>query len=280
MADGGRLRIGELSKRVGVSPELLRAWETRYGLVDPERTAGRPAALLRGGRAPRAGDAPPDRRGPLGGGGGAGRARGLGRARRPWRSSSTSSTALSPRSTSPPRRRRSIAPSRSLDLETALGQVILPFLHDLGERWAATERSVGAGALRQQRDRRQAARPRPRLGRRRRPARAARLPAGRAARARAALLRAPPARARVEDRLPGRRDADPRRGGGDRGPVARARGAGRDRRAAVPRCRRRHPRADARRRASRSAARARRRPSPGRWARSSSTATWWPRLAP
>jgi DNA-binding transcriptional MerR regulator len=36
----GRLRIGELSRRVGVSPELLRAWETRYGLVDPERTSG------------------------------------------------------------------------------------------------------------------------------------------------------------------------------------------------------------------------------------------------
>jgi methanogenic corrinoid protein MtbC1 len=30
-----------------------------------------------------------------------------------------------------------------LDLETALAQVILPFLHDLGERWAAAERSVG-----------------------------------------------------------------------------------------------------------------------------------------
>lgn len=35
-----RLRIGELSKRVGVSPELLRAWEARYGLVQPERTPG------------------------------------------------------------------------------------------------------------------------------------------------------------------------------------------------------------------------------------------------
>jgi methanogenic corrinoid protein MtbC1 len=30
----------------------------------------------------------------------------------------------------------------SLDLETALAQVVLPFLHELGERWAATERSV------------------------------------------------------------------------------------------------------------------------------------------
>jgi DNA-binding transcriptional MerR regulator len=34
------LRIGELSRRVGLSPELLRAWENRYGLVRPERTAG------------------------------------------------------------------------------------------------------------------------------------------------------------------------------------------------------------------------------------------------
>jgi DNA-binding transcriptional MerR regulator len=36
----GRLRIGELSKRAGVSPELLRAWERRYALVDPERSEG------------------------------------------------------------------------------------------------------------------------------------------------------------------------------------------------------------------------------------------------
>ena len=28
----GYLRIGELAKRTGVSPELLRAWEQRYGL--------------------------------------------------------------------------------------------------------------------------------------------------------------------------------------------------------------------------------------------------------
>ena len=36
----GRLRIGELSRRVGVSTELLRAWERRYGLLAPTRTAG------------------------------------------------------------------------------------------------------------------------------------------------------------------------------------------------------------------------------------------------
>jgi MerR family transcriptional regulator, light-induced transcriptional regulator len=36
----GHLRIGELSSRVGVSPELLRAWERRYGLLEPSRSAG------------------------------------------------------------------------------------------------------------------------------------------------------------------------------------------------------------------------------------------------
>jgi DNA-binding transcriptional MerR regulator len=34
------LRIGELSRRSGVSPELLRAWERRYGLLQPARSAG------------------------------------------------------------------------------------------------------------------------------------------------------------------------------------------------------------------------------------------------
>ena len=36
----GALRIGELSRRSGVSRELLRAWERRYGLLQPMRSAG------------------------------------------------------------------------------------------------------------------------------------------------------------------------------------------------------------------------------------------------
>jgi DNA-binding transcriptional MerR regulator len=36
----GHLRIGELSRRTGVSVELLRAWERRYGLLAPSRTEG------------------------------------------------------------------------------------------------------------------------------------------------------------------------------------------------------------------------------------------------
>jgi MerR family transcriptional regulator, light-induced transcriptional regulator len=38
--EGGYLRIGEFSQRVGVSPERLRAWEKRYGLLDPDRSDG------------------------------------------------------------------------------------------------------------------------------------------------------------------------------------------------------------------------------------------------
>jgi DNA-binding transcriptional MerR regulator len=34
------MRIGELSRRTGVSPELLRAWEQRYGLLRPTRSSG------------------------------------------------------------------------------------------------------------------------------------------------------------------------------------------------------------------------------------------------
>jgi DNA-binding transcriptional MerR regulator/methylmalonyl-CoA mutase cobalamin-binding subunit len=40
MNDPGLLRIGELSRRSGVSPELLRAWERRYRLLHPTRSQG------------------------------------------------------------------------------------------------------------------------------------------------------------------------------------------------------------------------------------------------
>lgn len=34
------MKIGELARRTGVSVDLLRAWERRYGLLQPRRTAG------------------------------------------------------------------------------------------------------------------------------------------------------------------------------------------------------------------------------------------------
>ena len=40
MPDAPRFRIGELARRTGVSPALLRAWETRYELLTPSRSGG------------------------------------------------------------------------------------------------------------------------------------------------------------------------------------------------------------------------------------------------
>src|SRR3954452_25558848 len=40
MTSAGLIRIGELSRRVDVSVDWLRAWERRYGVLRPERTAG------------------------------------------------------------------------------------------------------------------------------------------------------------------------------------------------------------------------------------------------
>lgn len=36
----GLIRIGELSRRVGISPHVLRIWERRYGVLRPTRTRG------------------------------------------------------------------------------------------------------------------------------------------------------------------------------------------------------------------------------------------------
>jgi DNA-binding transcriptional MerR regulator len=39
-SDRPLLRIGELSRRLGISDHVLRAWESRYGLLQPVRSAG------------------------------------------------------------------------------------------------------------------------------------------------------------------------------------------------------------------------------------------------
>ena len=38
--DRALLRIGDLSRRVGVSDHLMRAWDSRYGLLQPVRSPG------------------------------------------------------------------------------------------------------------------------------------------------------------------------------------------------------------------------------------------------
>lgn len=141
MAQGPRLRIGELSRRVGVSPELLRAWETRYGLLAPERTPGGLRLYTQSDE-----QRVREMSGQIAAGLSAAEAARVVLAR-------TSTTV--PASQLLEELDRSLTaldePSAqaALDqtftshgLETALAQVILPFLRDLGERWATTQRTV------------------------------------------------------------------------------------------------------------------------------------------
>jgi len=142
MADSARLRIGELSKRVGVSPELLRAWETRYGLVDPERTPGG-LRLYSEEDERRVREM---RRQIAAGLSAAEAARVALRASAPPLSVERLLSDLDRTLTALDEPAAQATLDRTFDLlelETALAQVVLPFLHDLGERWATTERSVG-----------------------------------------------------------------------------------------------------------------------------------------
>jgi DNA-binding transcriptional MerR regulator len=144
----GYLRIGELAKRTRVSPELLRAWEQRYGLLRPTRTAG-------GFRLYSAADEARVRRmqGYVSGGLAAAQAARLILSGEPAQ-----------RAVSPPEailddeagnlaesldRLDEQAANTALDrlfsaytVETALRSVVMPYLQRLGERWEAGEVSV------------------------------------------------------------------------------------------------------------------------------------------
>jgi DNA-binding transcriptional MerR regulator len=148
-AGPGYLRIGQLANRTGVSPELLRAWEQRYGLLQPTRTPGgfrlysatdqarvqhmqrlvsgglaaaQAARLILSGGEP----APP--------------------------TVSASATTLEDAAgnlTASLDRLDEQAANTTLDrlfatytVETVLQEVVLPYLHRLGERWEAGEVSV------------------------------------------------------------------------------------------------------------------------------------------
>jgi MerR family transcriptional regulator, light-induced transcriptional regulator len=145
----GYLRIGELAKRTGVSPELLRAWEQRYGLLQPTRTAGgfrlysaadearvqRMQRLVSGGLA-----AAQAARLILSGGEPA------------PRTVSASATILDDEAgelAASLDRLDEQAANTALDglfsaytVETVLKDVVLPYLHRLGEQWEAGEVSV------------------------------------------------------------------------------------------------------------------------------------------
>ena len=146
MSEGGLLRIGELSRRSGVSPELLRAWERRYGLLRPTRSPGG-LRLYSGDDLDRVLEMQQH----LAEGLAAAEAAAL--ATR----SSSDSVARSPRLPSTAREELAAAldafdeprAQSMLDrllaeatVETVLTDVILPYLEELGERWERGDASV------------------------------------------------------------------------------------------------------------------------------------------
>ena len=145
----GYLRIGELAKRTGVSPELLRAWEQRYGLLQPTRTPGgfRLYSAADEARVQQMQDL-------VSGGLAAAQAAHLllsGGEPAP-RTVSASATIVDEEVTNLTAsldRLDEQAASAALDrlfaaytVETVLQDVVLPYLHRLGERWEAGEVSV------------------------------------------------------------------------------------------------------------------------------------------
>jgi MerR family transcriptional regulator, light-induced transcriptional regulator len=141
----GYVRIGELSRRAGVSTDLLRAWERRYGLLRPTRSEGgfrlyspqdeQRVTLMRdhlerGLSAAQAArlildetERRPDESPAL--------ARGAESLRQALDAldESAAHTALD-------------TLLANLSLETVLGEVVMPYLHELGERWERGEASV------------------------------------------------------------------------------------------------------------------------------------------
>jgi DNA-binding transcriptional MerR regulator len=141
------VRIGELSRRQGVSPDLLRAWERRYGLLAPERTPGgfrlyrpedeaRVGAMRRGlaqglsasAAAREALRAPTPPEGPVRAEALAAAQREIGAALEAFRDVEAQ-TALD----------RLLA---AFSLTTVLRDVVLPYLRDVGDRWESGELSV------------------------------------------------------------------------------------------------------------------------------------------
>jgi DNA-binding transcriptional MerR regulator len=145
MPEAGLLRIGELSRRAGVSPELLRAWERRYGLLRPTRTPGglrlySPEDLVRVQEMQRH----------LADGLAAAQAATLA-SRAPLDTPSTALAAADVRSELAAALHGLDEPAAQAILdrlfavgtvETALSEVILPYLRDLGARWEREEVSV------------------------------------------------------------------------------------------------------------------------------------------
>ena len=141
------LRIGEFSRRVGVSADLLRAWERRYQLLEPVRTptglrlyTQTDATVVAAMRAALAEGVP------------AAEAARVARAVREEAAGGEGFLLEGVRA----RLRAALDDFEdgraqaeldrlfgSFGIDTALSQVVLPYLRDLGERWACGEATVG-----------------------------------------------------------------------------------------------------------------------------------------
>ena len=130
--DSPLLRIGELSRRLGVSDHVLRAWENRYGLLQPVRSPGGFRLYSEAARATLGGDASTS----------------LGYLAGPRLTASAGSE--------PSARLRQATDAfdepaaqavldrllADLSLPAVLRDVVLPYLADLGERWQDRAASV------------------------------------------------------------------------------------------------------------------------------------------
>ena len=140
------LRIGELSRRLGVSDHVLRAWERRYGLLRPVRSTGgfrlyseadldrvrrMQAHLSQGLSAAEAARAAIDEDRPAPTGGGTGDL-----ADHEGLAGAVEALTLSLDEFDEPAAHAVLDRLLStLTVETVLRDVVLPYLHDLGERW-------------------------------------------------------------------------------------------------------------------------------------------------
>ena len=148
------VRIGELSRRVGVGQETLRAWERRYGVLRPRRTgsgyrvydrededrARRMRELIEGGlaaaeAASAVAQAPPAAGGPM--------------ATPPATAAPVTAALGTPDLLTPLARYDAAGAHTALDrilgarsLDSALRDVVLPAMHEVGKRWARGEFSV------------------------------------------------------------------------------------------------------------------------------------------
>jgi MerR family transcriptional regulator, light-induced transcriptional regulator len=158
---GLRVRIGELSRRVGVSDHVLRAWERRYGLLDPQRSSGgfrlytedderrvrRMVTLLDQGlsasEAARVALAAVPTNGHRPGPPGTPPEVPPSRASRAELAVRRRQLAEHLEAFEEPAAQQVLDALLTADtVETALREVVLPYLHDLGDRWSAGEVSV------------------------------------------------------------------------------------------------------------------------------------------